>query len=376
MISDLVVSRPDKLSKKGQTGLPVTLTTNYFRLIKKPHWRLQKYRVDFAPNIELEGLRKRLILEQKPTFGGYLFDGTMLYLTVKLPDLVTNFMSKDRDDNPIQMTVKHVGDVSMTSSESIQVLNLILRRAMGALKLQLVGRNLFDAAAKINISEFNIQLWPGYKTSIRQHESDLLMCAEITHKVMRTETIYSIMNETYRTSRDFKATVQNIVIGETVLTEYNNKTYRIDDIDFEKNPNSTFDTKDGPISYVQYYKQRYNIIIRDLKQPLLIVKSKERDLRGNPEKSEITALIPELCRATGLSDAMHSNFRLTSAMSQYTRLSPGDRINKLLEFNRRLASTPESVKDLNEWNLKLDSSLVQLPARLLNPEKILFSGKS
>lgn len=149
-ITDIIRTKPENLqTKRGTSGQVVTLHTNYFRLLKKPTWQIYQYRVDFSPNIELQGLRKRLIYEQKPIFGGYLFDGAMLFLTVKLPDDITEFMSKDREGSPIQTTVKFVGVVSMVNATSVQVLNLILRRSMDALKLQLVGRNYFDAVAKV-----------------------------------------------------------------------------------------------------------------------------------------------------------------------------------------------------------------------------------
>jgi len=45
-----------------------------------------------------------------------------------------------------------------------------------------------------------------------------------------------------------------------VLTDYNNKTYRVDDVDFSASPSSKFNTKDGDISYVEYYKKvKYNM---------------------------------------------------------------------------------------------------------------------
>lgn len=37
-----------------------------------------------------------------------------------------------------------------------------------------------------------MEVWPGYITSIRQHENDILMCAEISSKVMRSETLHDI----------------------------------------------------------------------------------------------------------------------------------------------------------------------------------------
>jgi len=46
------------------------------------------------------------------------------------------------------------------------------------------------------------------------------------------------------------------VIGSIVLTGYNNKTYRIDEIDEDSNTQSTFRKKDGSsISYVDYYRE-------------------------------------------------------------------------------------------------------------------------
>lgn len=46
------------------------------------------------------------------------------------------------------------------------------------------------------------------------------------------------------------------MIINLLLLRYNNKTYRIDDIDWEKNPNDKFKTFDGSeISFIDYYKK-------------------------------------------------------------------------------------------------------------------------
>lgn len=98
-----------------------------------------------------------------------------------------------------------------------------------------------------------MELWPGYITSIRQHEHDILLCAEIAHKVMRNENVYDILQDCYKMAGNWKESFMKKVIGTTVLTDYNNKTYRIDDIDFNQSPATTFDTKSGPESFVDYY---------------------------------------------------------------------------------------------------------------------------
>lgn len=52
--------------------------------------------------------------------------------------------------------------------------------------------------------------------------------------------------------------------------------------------------------------QKYQKIIRDLKQPILISKLKDRSLRGGIQKGPIW-LVPELCRMTGLSEQQRNN---------------------------------------------------------------------
>lgn len=103
---------------------------------------------------------------------------------------------------------------------------------------------------------YPITIWPGYTTSIRYHEHDILVCAEVTHKVMRDQTVLDIVRQEYRSDRnEYRENVERLLLGRTVLTAYNNKTYRIDEIDFDKSPESTFKQKDVDVSFIQYYQQ-------------------------------------------------------------------------------------------------------------------------
>lgn len=45
------------------------------------------------------------------------------------------------------------------------------------------------------------------------------------------------------------------MLGEVVMTQYNEKTYRIDDIDFQTTPERTFNYKGKETTYMEYYKQ-------------------------------------------------------------------------------------------------------------------------
>ena len=51
----------------------------------------------------------------------------------------------------------------------------------------------------------------------------------------------------------FKDEALRALVGTIVLTRYNNKRYRVDDIDFENSPKSTFEAGGRQISFMEYY---------------------------------------------------------------------------------------------------------------------------
>lgn len=81
------------------------------------------------------------------------------------------------------------------------------------------------------------------------------MMAEIKHKLMRTETVRDILHRCHNESRtNYQQRFLQEVLGMIVLTRYNNTTYRITDVLFEESPESTFETKTGPMTYIDYYR--------------------------------------------------------------------------------------------------------------------------
>ncbi|XP_011300056.1 protein aubergine [Fopius arisanus] len=375
---EIINTRPEHvtLCKKGISGDVINLTTNYYKILEKPDWCLYQYRVDFKPEEDRTIARKGLLRQHRQALGSYIFDGTVLYTTNRLtaPDQNMVVHSQRLSDNCIiEITIRLVGDMTKGDPHYLQFYNILTRKCLESLNLQLVGRNYFDPQDKVEIREYQFELWPGYITSIRQHERDVLMCAEINHKIMRQETLLHILQDIReRSPGTYQNTFKSEVIGLTILTSYNNKTYRIDDVDFQQSPQSTFFSKkdNAQVMYMNYYSQRYGINIKVPTQPLLVTRSSGRDRRAGQD--EIIYLVPELCRATGLTDKMRNDFRLMSALAQHTRVTPQRRIDKLLAFNRRLNSTPAIQEEFKNWNLTLDSQLVKLQGRHLPNENIHF----
>lgn len=132
----------------------VELYTNHFKLFSKIQWEIYHYRVDFEPPVEYgKALIFRLKQSKTLPLGGYLFDGTSLFLTHKLDnqDRPIVLTVQNTDGQPIQITIKLVGIVSKNESQFLQILNIIMKHAMNALNLEKVGhRDYFDPAAKVS----------------------------------------------------------------------------------------------------------------------------------------------------------------------------------------------------------------------------------
>jgi aubergine len=79
---------------------------------------------------------------------------------------------------------------------------------------------------------------------------------------------------------------------------YNKKTYKIDDIAWEKTPADSFEKRNGEkITFIKYYKDHYGIDIRHENQPLLVSNPKTKDT--NRGDTGPILLIPELSALTG-----------------------------------------------------------------------------
>lgn len=143
-------------NKEGTAGKEVSLSANYFQLKQKSGFEFCLYRVDFEPDIDHAGMRKAFVAQHKSKFGGYLFDGqSQLFLTRRLELDFSRFECVSREGQTYALLVKKTPQViKMTDMTATHILNLILRRTMDGLKMQLVGRNLYDPLSKVKLSTF------------------------------------------------------------------------------------------------------------------------------------------------------------------------------------------------------------------------------
>uniref|UniRef100_A0A674BYW6 Piwi-like RNA-mediated gene silencing 1 n=1 Tax=Salmo trutta TaxID=8032 RepID=A0A674BYW6_SALTR len=327
-------------SKSGFSGSPIELKANFFKILSRPQWVLYQYHVDFKPVMESRRLRSALIYQHEETLGkARTFDGALLFLPHKLHNTVhtTVLYSETRMGEKVQITVTLTNELPPTSPVCLQFYNIIFRRVLRMLNMQQIGRHYYNPTDPLNIPQHRLTIWPGFTSTILQYESSIMLCTDVSHKVLRSETVLSFMMGLRQQNGDqrFPEACTKELVGLIVLTKYNNKTYRIDDIAWDHTPNNTFKRGESEISFKDYYKAQYGLDITDGNQVLLISHMKKIGPSGGPPQGP-AMLVPEFCYLTGLTDKMRADFNIMKDLSTHTRLTPEQRegrLNRFYEYN-------------------------------------------
>ncbi|KAL0126989.1 hypothetical protein PUN28_005374 [Cardiocondyla obscurior] len=347
---------------------------NYVDLELEPGKGLFQYEVKFSPDIDSTGLRRKLLNQHSAVLGRTkTFDGMLLYLPIKLPEDVTRYNSTHpMDSSTVVLTVIFKKKQSM--SENVQFFNILFNRIMRALSLVRIGRQNFNPQCAHPLERHRLEVWPGYVTAVNEYEGGLKLCLDARHRVMRTETIRDVIREIYQRSQyDYKDNVMKAIIGSSVLTRYNNRTYRIDDIAWDKTPMYEFSKDDKNMTLIEYYESNWNIEIEDKQQPLLVHRGTFRTPTGEKEE-RIILLVPELSYASGLTDDIRNNYNTMRDLNAVTKMSPNQRRDFMKRFIEEVEKNEVTRAILAEWGLRLSKELVQFPARCLDPETIIFGN--
>nr|XP_020644546.1 piwi-like protein 1 [Pogona vitticeps]XP_020644547.1 piwi-like protein 1 [Pogona vitticeps]XP_020644548.1 piwi-like protein 1 [Pogona vitticeps] len=368
-----------KDSKTGVSGSVIRLTTNHFRLTSRPQWALYQYHIDYSPQMEARRLRSALLFQHEDLIGKtHAFDGTILFLPKRLEQKVTEVLSQNRQGQVVKITITLTNELPPTSPTCLQFYNIIFRRLLRMLSLQQIGRNYYNPSDPISIPKHRLMIWPGFTTSILQYETSIMLCTDVSHKVLRSETVLDFMYSMYEQIGEerFRETCAKELIGLIILTRYNNKTYRVDEIDWESSPKDTFKKADGSeISFVEYYKMQYSQDITDLNQPVLIsLPRKKRGPKGVIQGPIV--LIPELCYLTGLTDKMRSDFNVMKDLSVHTRLPPEQRVREVGRLIEYINKDDNVQKELRDWGLRFEPNLLSFSGRVVQSERIHQGGKT
>ncbi|CDW90249.1 macronuclear development protein 1 [Stylonychia lemnae] len=218
--------------------------------------------------------------------------------------------------------------------------------------------------------KMTLKVWPGFYSAMQKLESGPLLLLDLTNKVVRKDKVLTTIQdmESRNCSHD---QIQDVIKNSIVVTSYGQakKTYRIDRVDFEKTPQSTFlmGKEEKEITFGEYYQQRYQVRIHEPNQPLLISISERTGIE--------LALIPELCEMTGLTDSQRSNFPLMKDLNQILHKDARTRINEATELINQFQNQTKVKKVIDQWNINFEPQPYQVEGQRIIGGEILM-GKS
>ncbi|KAB5567837.1 hypothetical protein PHYPO_G00237430 [Pangasianodon hypophthalmus] len=335
-----------KESKTGLSGSPIELRANYIRLLSRPQWVLYQYHVDFKPPMESRRLRAALLFNHEDLLGKTkTFDGTILFLPHRLHNTETVLWSESRFGEKVQITVTLTNELPPSSPVCLQFYNIIFRRILKILNMQQIGRHYYNPEDPLNI--------PQHSETVLDFMASLRQCGDQRFVELCTKEL----------------------VGVIVLTKYNNKTYRIDDIAWDHTPNNTFKKGDTDISFKEYYKKQYGLQITDGNQVLLVSHVRRMGPSGAPPPGP-ALLIPEFCYLTGLTDKMRNDFNIMKDLSTHTRLTPEQRENRLNRFISNMSKNASAQTALSTWGLSFENKLLNVTGRVLPAERILQGARA
>uniref|UniRef100_A0A8D0EXT0 Piwi-like protein 2 n=1 Tax=Strix occidentalis caurina TaxID=311401 RepID=A0A8D0EXT0_STROC len=325
-----------------------------------------QYHVAFSPEVECRNVRFAMLKEHQALTGDVTaFDGSILYLPILLPQVSVKAQSRS-DGEEITITIQITKVLEPSSDLCIPFYNVVFRRAMRILDMKLVGRNFYEPAQATILHHHRLQIWPGYSVSIRKKDGGLFLLVDAIHKVIRSDSVLTFMHTIYKQSlNSFQDECIKQVVGNTVITRYNNRTYRIDDIDWNKTPRDSFTLASGEeITFMDYYSKAYGITIRELDQPLLIHRPREKQTSEGRRPLDMVLLVPELTFMTGLPE-LRRDSRTVKVLQ-----SPQQHYTRLTSLLRRIRDSPEASRELMRWGLSLDPDIHRVGGRILPAERI------
>ncbi|KFO38129.1 Piwi-like protein 2 [Fukomys damarensis] len=366
--------------KQGSKGTPQSLGLNLIK-IQCHNEAVYQYHVTFSPNVECKSMRFGMLRDHQAVTGNVTaFDGSILYLPIKLQQVLELKSQRKTDNAEIIIKIQLTKILEPCSDLCIPFYNVVFRRVMKLLDMKPVGRNFYDPTSAMVLQQHRLQIWPGYAGSIRRTDGGLFLLADVSHKVIRNDSVLDFMHALYQQNKDnFQDECSKLLVGNIVITRYNNRTYRIDDVDWNKTPKDSFTMSDGKeITFLEYYRKNYGITVKEEDQPLLIHRPSERQNKyGTLLKGEIL-LLPELSFMTGIPEKMKKDFRAMKDLTQQINLSPKQHHNALECLIQRISKNETANNELMRWGLCLQKDIHRIPMHfwaLFYPKKAMDQAR-
>jgi aubergine-like protein len=374
MVESAIATRPQRASQA--LGVPVKVFSNYFNLkFKSPDIKgIQKYHLKFTPEIPDNSLQlKKTLLRKvrdqvKEKLAFYIFWGNCIF-SYKAVDPLTLNAEEEGVNYAIEIT--WVQTMEATDKDHMGFLKIFFNSMMRSLRFETIGPKSFNPKNAKKLPAHNIAVWPGFDARLIMKEQGVLLNIDVAFKVLRNDSALGYLNklkeDAERRGGDWQKSVQDTVAGMTVVTRYNQRTYRVERVEFEQNPESTFQKGEETVTFKDYFHKQYQETISDLQQPLLVHKDRKTGRESY--------LIPELCQLTGLTDAMRADFRLMKDLAQITHTDAQRKVSECRNLFEVFRTNEKCKKKMEEWQLEFKEEPACLEGYKFSPGNLIMGTK-
>jgi len=290
-----------------------------------------------------------------------------IYSLVNLPDIPSISLYGDKDQaTSYQMKATWVQQIKKEDVDMLIFFKIFLNRLMerGGLVQVGIGKH-FDPSRSRDLQQ--AQVWPGYATSLSTFQSGVLFTVNPTNKFIMERTAYDVIKGT-RGGGNTKENIAKELHARGVMTTYNRRVYRIEEVSYDNSPKDTFLLKENKmtreVSYVDYYKEKYNVEINDHDQPLLV--------HVNERTLQKIFLVPECCVLTGITDELKA--KNSRDMREILFANAEQKYKRIETYFQHLLNHEKCKQMMEQWKVTIDSTPVSINAVQLHPGNILINN--
>lgn len=380
----------------------IDIVSNHFFVKFDTLQKIYIYYVEFSPKVESDFRKTKQILIENirepltKEIGTFFLNGSSLFASVKpsfshCVNFKTSLEGKNYDlkvNLSKSFTIKEIfSEDRLISSIPQKFFSILIKYFLKKLKFFEFGRTskFYDPSKSFEIEQTKLLIYHGFQTSFNNYDGGFFLRIDISHKIVRTETVLHIIDRVYNEekntnlSKDEKRKlVKELLKGKVVLAMYGNYRYwRIDDVLFDKDCNTFMLENDNQQenkeikntkTLFEYYKEKYNMEIKKPRQPLL--------MHHQIKIKKTFYILPEFCVMTGIPDDF--NDFLKKKVTDLCIKSPNERMMEIEGLTRNFnqdSKDPHNLKKLcDNLGITIEERPVEFKGKLLK-EPIIVFGK-
>ncbi|KAM1309947.1 hypothetical protein ACFX13_006725 [Malus domestica] len=256
--------------------------------------------------------------------------------------------------------------------DAIQVLDVALR-ATPSEKYTVAGRSFFaiELGQKGDLGD-GLEYWRGFYQSLRPTQFGLSLNIDVSARAFYDPVLVTVFVKKLLNYRELsrplpdrdRLKVKKALKGLKVAVSYReNRSYKISGVSVEPLNKLTFTREDNSrISVEQYYRDTYNIVLRDVAMPAL----------QSGSDSKPVYLPMELCSiVAGQRYTKKLNERQVTALLRATCQRPGDRERSIYQMVKHNAYNKDELVQ-REFGMHIREDMALVNARVLPPPSLKY----